>query len=91
MHILASSADATSMVLNHPVTTFVARPSAPPTLFERDSLLLLPALPCDLHLVTMRTYHDTALVVHRKGFACHLDSTLSCALSAGSVSLVIVT
>ena len=80
------------MELLHPVQVFVAKETMPANFLPKNSILLTPPLPCDLHVVTMRTHRQsagsqTALVLHRKGFSCSHDNTVDCNLTQGKVCL----
>ncbi|XP_005006328.1 alpha-mannosidase 2x isoform X4 [Cavia porcellus] len=89
----------TSMHLNAPVFTLpVAK-----TLFPGPSLQtfhpLASSLPCDFHLLNLRTLQaeednllsaDAALILHRKGFDCGLEAKnlgFNCTTSQGKVAL----
>lgn len=88
----------TSSILNHPVLPMIMNVKISPT----SKLLnefppLLSSLPCDIHLVNLRTiqskvgigYSDeAALILHRKGFDCQLSSQgmgLRCSTSQGKI------
>ncbi|XP_040113420.1 alpha-mannosidase 2x isoform X3 [Oryx dammah] len=89
----------TSMYLNTPVLALpVARRQAPgPTL--RSFHPLASSLPCDFHLLNLRTLQaeedglpsaETALLLHRKGFDCGLEAKnlgFNCTTSQGKVAL----
>lgn len=89
----------TSMYLNTPVLALpVARRQAPgPAL--RSFHPLASSLPCDFHLLNLRTLQaeedglpsaETALLLHRKGFDCGLEAKnlgFNCTTSQGKVAL----
>uniref|UniRef100_A0A8C2PJN2 Alpha-mannosidase n=1 Tax=Capra hircus TaxID=9925 RepID=A0A8C2PJN2_CAPHI len=89
----------TSMYLNTPVLALpVARRQAPgPAL--RSFHPLASSLPCDFHLLNLRTLPaeedglpsaETALLLHRKGFDCGLEAKnlgFNCTTSQGKVAL----
>ncbi|XP_070214401.1 alpha-mannosidase 2x isoform X1 [Bos mutus] len=89
----------TSMYLNTPVLALpVARRQAPgPAL--RSFYPLASSLPCDFHLLNLRTLQaeedglpsaETALLLHRKGFDCGLEAKnlgFNCTTSQGKVAL----
>ncbi|XP_068423060.1 alpha-mannosidase 2 [Clinocottus analis] len=89
---LSLLAHLTSLSLSHPPITMVAPgDSQVPKL--RPFLPLRSSLPCDIHLVNLRTLEDSqeaespsqevALLLHRKGFECSSapDPGLQCTLS----------
>ncbi|XP_045422411.1 alpha-mannosidase 2 isoform X3 [Lemur catta] len=72
----------TSSFMNHPLFTMTKKFSPPLELLGEFSPLL-SSLPCDIHLVNLRTvqskggsvYSDeAALILHRKGFDCRFSS-----------------
>ncbi|XP_043290495.1 alpha-mannosidase 2x isoform X3 [Cervus canadensis] len=89
----------TSMYLNTPVLALpMARRQAPgPAL--RSFHPLASSLPCDFHLLNLRTLQaeedglpsaETALLLHRKGFDCGLEAKnlgFNCTTSQGKVAL----
>ncbi|XP_076995123.1 alpha-mannosidase 2 isoform X2 [Tamandua tetradactyla] len=89
----------TSAFLNHPVFPMTEKVSSPtPELLDEFSPLV-SSLPCDIHLVNLRTiqskvgpgYSDeAALVLHRKGFDCRFSSRntgLLCSTTQGKMSV----
>uniref|UniRef100_A0A8C9WQM8 Alpha-mannosidase n=1 Tax=Scleropages formosus TaxID=113540 RepID=A0A8C9WQM8_SCLFO len=88
----------TSMYLNHPVIPMVVSPNY-------DSLTFAPlsplraALPCDVHLVNLRTIqakegagpsHEVALILHRRGFDCEFSNRnmgLLCSTTQGKLPM----
>jgi alpha-mannosidase II len=81
-----------SMDVLHPLQVFVAKETMPSEALVKQGVNLAPPLPCDLHLVTLRTHHQlsgsqTALVLHRKGFSCFHGNNVDCKLKEGKVHL----
>lgn len=91
----------TSSFLNHPFLPMVlsAKFSSPAVELLSELHLLQSSLPCDIHLVNLRTiqsktgedYSDeAALILHRKGFDCQFSSRgtgLSCSTTQGKMSV----
>ncbi|XP_075807240.1 alpha-mannosidase 2 [Microtus pennsylvanicus] len=91
----------TSSFLNHPFLPMVlsAKLSSPAVELLSELHLLQSSLPCDIHLVNLRTiqsktgkdYSDeAALILHRKGFDCQFSSRgtgLSCSTTQGKMSV----
>uniref|UniRef100_A0A4X2KH64 Alpha-mannosidase n=1 Tax=Vombatus ursinus TaxID=29139 RepID=A0A4X2KH64_VOMUR len=89
----------TSMHLNTPVMALPVAREQPggPTL--RSFQPLASSLPCDIHLLNLRTLQaeddklpssETALILHRKGFDCGLEAKnlgFNCTTSQGKVAL----
>ncbi|XP_008854233.1 alpha-mannosidase 2 [Nannospalax galili] len=88
----------TSSFLNHPVLPMIVKVKIPPTsVLLNEFPPLLSSLPCDIHLVNLRTiqskvgsgYSDeAALILHRKGFDCQFSSRgmgLHCSTSQGKM------
>ncbi|EGW04032.1 Alpha-mannosidase 2 [Cricetulus griseus] len=90
----------TSSFLNHPFLPMIlnVKLSSPAVELLNELSLLQSSLPCDIHLVNLRTmqskmgkgYSDeAALILHRKGFDCQFSSRgmgLSCSTTQGKVS-----
>nr|XP_012645708.1 alpha-mannosidase 2 [Microcebus murinus] len=86
----------TSSFMNHPLITMTKKFSRDLELLGEFSPLLSP-LPCDIHLVNLRTiqskvgdgYSDeAALILHRKGFDCRFtskDTGLLCPTTQGKM------
>lgn len=89
----------TSMLLNHEVLVMTVTPqqqSAPPI---RSWHLLSAAIPCDFHLLNIRTLQsevvsapglEAALILHRKGFDCGLEARslgFNCTTTQGKLSV----
>ncbi|XP_036029588.1 alpha-mannosidase 2 [Onychomys torridus] len=91
----------TSSFLNHPFLPMIvnAKLSSPAVELLSELPLLQSSLPCDIHLVNLRTiqlkmgkgYSDeAALILHRKGFDCQFSSKgtgLSCSTTQGKMSI----
>lgn len=91
----------TSSFLNHPFLPMVlsTKLSLPAVELLSELHLLQSSLPCDIHLVNLRTiqsktgedYSDeAALILHRKGFDCQFSSRgtgLSCSTTQGKMSV----
>ena len=91
----------TTMALNHELKTYTALPegseSAPKLLSEYNGLAA--ALPCDVHLLNLRTRahmddstihakREALLLLHRKGFDCSFPgTTLTCSTNDGKVGI----
>ncbi|KFO29859.1 alpha-mannosidase 2 [Fukomys damarensis] len=89
----------TSSFLNHPVFPMTVKTefSSPNLHLLNEFPLLLSSLPCDIHLVNLRTiqskvgtgYSDeAALILHRKGFDCQFpsgDTGLLCSTTQGKM------
>ncbi|KAL1770864.1 alpha-mannosidase 2 [Sigmodon hispidus] len=91
----------TSSFLNHPFLPMIlsVKLSSPDVQLLSELSLLQSSLPCDIHLVNLRTvqsktgkgYSDeAALILHRKGFDCQFSSRglgLSCSTAQGKMSV----
>lgn len=91
----------TSSFLNHPFLPMIlnVKLSSPAVELLNELSLLQSSLPCDIHLVNLRTmqskmgkgYSDeAALILHRKGFDCQFSSRgmgLSCSTTQGKMSV----
>lgn len=91
----------TSSFLNHPFLPMVLSGQLPASSFDllSEFPLLQSPLPCDIHLVNLRTiqskmgkgYSDeAALILHRKGFDCQFSSKgigLPCSTTQGKISV----
>ncbi|XP_051046840.1 alpha-mannosidase 2 [Phodopus roborovskii] len=91
----------TSSFLNHPFLPLIlnVQLSSPAVELLNELPLLQSSLPCDIHLVNLRTiqskmgkgYSDeAALILHRKGFDCHFSSRgmgLYCSTTQGKMSV----
>ncbi|XP_008578874.1 PREDICTED: alpha-mannosidase 2 [Galeopterus variegatus] len=87
----------TSSFLNHPVFPMTEKFTAPTLEMLDEFSPLLSSLPCDTHLVNLRTiqskesggYSDeAALILHRKGFDCQFssrDTGLLCSTTQGKM------
>ncbi|XP_047411613.1 alpha-mannosidase 2 [Sciurus carolinensis] len=89
----------TSSSLNHPVflMTIKVKLSSPATELLSEFLPLLSSLPCDIHLVNLRTIqakvgsghsNEAALILHRKGFGCQFSTRgmgLLCSTTQGKI------
>ncbi|XP_042638436.1 alpha-mannosidase 2 [Orycteropus afer afer] len=87
----------TSSFLNHPVFAMTEKVSSPTPQLLGEFSLLLSSLPCDIHLVNLRTMQskggnghsdEAALILHRKGFDCRLpsrDTGLLCSTTQGKM------
>ncbi|XP_052047863.1 alpha-mannosidase 2 [Apodemus sylvaticus] len=92
----------TSSFLNHPFLPMVLSGQLPSPALEllSEFPLLQSSLPCDIHLVNLRTiqskmgkgYSDeAALILHRKGFDCQFSSRgtgLPCSTTQGKMSVL---
>nr|XP_020039212.1 alpha-mannosidase 2 [Castor canadensis] len=96
-------------LLGHVTSSFLNHPVFPLTINEKFSSatlellsefsLLMSSLPCDIHLVNMRTIQskvgsgfsdEAALILHRKGFDCQFSSRgtgLLCSTTQGKISV----
>ncbi|XP_057575916.1 alpha-mannosidase 2x isoform X6 [Hippopotamus amphibius kiboko] len=89
----------TSMYLNTPVLALPVAKRQPPGPALRSFCPLAASLPCDFHLLNLRTLQaeddslpsaETALLLHRKGFDCGLEAKnlgFNCTTSQGKVAL----
>lgn len=89
----------TSMYLNTPVFALPVAKKQPPGLALRSFHPLASSLPCDFHLLNLRSLQakdenvpaaETALILHRKGFDCGLEAKnlgFNCTTSQGKVAL----
>lgn len=87
----------TSSFLNHPVFTMIEKIPMPTLHLLGEFSPLLSSLPCDIHLVNLRTIQskvdgkhsdEAALILHRKGFDCRFssrDTGLLCSTTQGKV------
>ncbi|XP_044301669.1 alpha-mannosidase 2 [Varanus komodoensis] len=89
----------TSSFINHPVIPMVtsADTGVPPLLSTFSPLV--SSMPCDMHLVNLRTIQsmadsgpseEAALIVHRKGFDCRITNTdlgLLCSTTQGKLKV----
>ncbi|XP_074138044.1 alpha-mannosidase 2 [Sminthopsis crassicaudata] len=86
----------TSSFLNHPVITMTTNPDINIPYLLNGFSPLVSSMPCDIHLVNLRTIQskedngpsdEAALILHRKGFDCRLSnrSGLLCSLTQGKV------
>uniref|UniRef100_A0A8D1BXJ5 Alpha-mannosidase n=1 Tax=Sus scrofa TaxID=9823 RepID=A0A8D1BXJ5_PIG len=85
----------TSMYLNTPVFALPVAKKQPPGLALRSFHPLASSLPCDFHLLNLRSLQakdenvpaaETALILHRKGFDCGLEAKnlgFNCTTSQG--------
>ncbi|GAB1301271.1 Alpha-mannosidase 2 [Apodemus speciosus] len=92
----------TSSFLNHPFLPMILSGQLPSPALEllSEFPLLQSSLPCDIHLVNLRTiqskmgkgYSDeAALILHRKGFDCQFSSRgvgLPCSTTQGKMSVL---
>ncbi|VTJ64963.1 Hypothetical predicted protein [Marmota monax] len=88
----------TSSFLNHPVFVMTAKVKVSSELLSEFSPLV-SSLPCDIHLVNLRTIQakegkgyssDAALILHRKGFGCQFSTSgmgLLCSTTQGKISV----
>lgn len=89
----------TSSFLNHPVFTMAEKVPVPTLQLLGEFSPLLSSLPCDIHLVNLRTIQskvdgrhsdEAALILHRKGFDCRFPSRatgLLCSTTQGKISV----
>ncbi|XP_053220278.1 alpha-mannosidase 2x isoform X1 [Podarcis raffonei] len=89
----------TSMQLNAEVLVMPVAQEKPPPPTLRPFLPLSGPLPCDFHLLNLRTLQgeddslpstETALILHRKGFDCGLEARnlgFNCTTTHGTLSL----
>lgn len=87
----------TSFFLNHPVFTMTEKIPVPTLQLLGEFSPLLSSLPCDIHLVNLRTIQskvdgkhsdEAALILHRKGFDCRFssrDTGLLCSTTQGKI------
>ncbi|XP_006876984.1 PREDICTED: alpha-mannosidase 2-like [Chrysochloris asiatica] len=87
----------TSLFLNHAVFAMTEKVSSPTPQLLGEFSPLLSSLPCDIHLVNLRTIQskvgnghsdEAALILHRKGFDCQFpsrDMGLLCSTSQGKM------
>ncbi|XP_049727810.1 alpha-mannosidase 2 [Elephas maximus indicus] len=87
----------TSSFLNHPVFPMTEKVSSPTPQLLGEFSPLLSSLPCDIHLVNLRTIQskvghgpseEAALILHRKGFDCRFpsrDTGLLCSTTQGKM------
>ncbi|XP_064439860.1 alpha-mannosidase 2-like [Mirounga angustirostris] len=87
----------TSSFLNHPVFTMTEKIPVPTLQLLGEFSPLLSSLPCDIHLVNLRTIQskvdgkhsdEAALILHRKGFDCRFssrDTGLLCSTTQGKI------
>uniref|UniRef100_A0A6I8RD56 Alpha-mannosidase n=1 Tax=Xenopus tropicalis TaxID=8364 RepID=A0A6I8RD56_XENTR len=89
----------TSMFLNHPVIPMAATSDSGSSVLLNAFLPLTSSMPCDVHLLNLRTIQakvgpipsdEAALILHRKGFDCKFsnkDLGLLCSTTQGKVSV----
>ncbi|XP_075397486.1 alpha-mannosidase 2 isoform X2 [Tenrec ecaudatus] len=89
----------TSAFLNHPVFSMTEKVSSPTPQLLGEFSPLLSSLPCDIHLVNLRTIQskvangpsdEAAWILHRKGFDCRFpsrDTGLLCSTTQGKMSV----
>nr|KAF6278922.1 mannosidase alpha class 2A member 2 [Myotis myotis] len=89
----------TSVYLNAPVLALPVAKRQPPAPGLRSFHPLASSLPCDFHLLNLRTLQaedetlpsaEAALILHRKGFDCGLEAKnlgFNCTTSQGKVAL----
>ncbi|XP_036165526.1 alpha-mannosidase 2 isoform X1 [Myotis myotis] len=87
----------TSSFLNHPVFTMTEKSPVPTLQLLGEFSPLLSSLPCDIHLLNLRTIQskvdgkqsdEAALILHRKGFDCRFssrDTGLLCSTTQGKI------
>lgn len=87
----------TSSFLNHPVFSMTEKTPVPTLQLLGEFSPLLSSLPCDIHLVNLRTIQskvdgkhsdEAALILHRKGFDCRFssrDTGLLCSTTQGKI------
>ncbi|XP_068944256.1 alpha-mannosidase 2 [Petaurus breviceps papuanus] len=86
----------TSSFLNHPVITMTTNPDINIPHLLNGFSPLVSSMPCDFHLVNLRTIQskedsgpsdEAALILHRKGFDCRFSnrSGLLCSLTQGKM------
>ncbi|XP_023068028.1 alpha-mannosidase 2 isoform X1 [Piliocolobus tephrosceles] len=87
----------TSSFMNHPVFPMANKFSSPTLDLEGEFSPLQSSLPCDIHLVNLRTIqskvgnghsNEAALILHRKGFDCRFSSKgtgLFCSTTQGKM------
>uniref|UniRef100_A0A8D1XND0 Alpha-mannosidase n=1 Tax=Sus scrofa TaxID=9823 RepID=A0A8D1XND0_PIG len=85
----------TSSFLNHPVFPMTEKVPVPTLQLLGEFSPLMSSLPCDIHLVNLRTIqskvddkhsNEAALILHRRGFDCHFsnrDTGLLCSTTQG--------
>uniref|UniRef100_A0A8D1JBN5 mannosyl-oligosaccharide 1,3-1,6-alpha-mannosidase n=1 Tax=Sus scrofa TaxID=9823 RepID=A0A8D1JBN5_PIG len=87
----------TSSFLNHPVFPMTEKVPVPTLQLLGEFSPLMSSLPCDIHLVNLRTIqskvddkhsNEAALILHRRGFDCHFsnrDTGLLCSITQGKI------
>lgn len=87
----------TSSFLNHPVFAMIEKNPVPTLQLLGEFSPLLSSLPCDIHLINLRTIQskvdgkqsdEAALILHRKGFDCRFssrDTGLLCSTTQGKI------
>lgn len=87
----------TSSFLNHPVFSMMEKNPVPTLQLLGEFSPLLSSLPCDIHLINLRTIQskvdgkqsdEAALILHRKGFDCRFssrDTGLLCSTTQGKI------
>ena len=87
----------TSSFLNHPVFPMTEKVPVPTLQLLGEFSPLMSSLPCDIHLVNLRTIqskvddkhsNEAALILHRRGFDCHFsnrDTGLLCSTTQGKI------
>ncbi|OCU02259.1 alpha-mannosidase 2 [Xenopus laevis] len=89
----------TSLFLNHPVIPMAVTADSGSPVLLNAFLPLTSSMPCDVHLLNLRTIQanvgpipsdEAALILHRKGFDCRFsnkDLGLLCSTTQGKISL----
>ncbi|KAM6222533.1 alpha-mannosidase 2 [Rhynchocyon petersi] len=87
----------TSYFLNHPLFAMTEKVTSPTPQLLAEFSPLLSSLPCDIHLVNLRTIQskvgnghseEAALILHRRGFDCRFpsrDTGLLCSTTQGKI------
>lgn len=87
----------TNFFLNHPIFPMIEKNYMPTLQLLEGFFPLSSSLPCDIHIVNLRTIQpkvdgqhpdEAALILHRKGFDCRFsskDTGLSCSTSKGKI------
>ncbi|XP_037385401.1 alpha-mannosidase 2 isoform X1 [Talpa occidentalis] len=87
----------TSSFLNHPIILMAEKVYMPTLQLLGEFSPLQSSLPCDIHLVNLRTIQskvdgkhpdEAALILHRRGFDCrfsHRDTGLFCSTTQGKI------
>ncbi|KAJ8775643.1 hypothetical protein J1605_016191 [Eschrichtius robustus] len=89
----------TSSFLNHPIFPMTEKVPVPTLQLLGEFSPLMSSLPCDIHLVNLRTIqskvdgkhsNEAALILHRKGFDCCFssrDTGLLCSTTQGKANM----